>query len=328
MNELISSTKNALSTENHLQKMNAKQVQISRILEHFNLNEKQANFVYEKFLKEYKSTKEFNRFYRYYLDSLLDEKIVGTSFEKLLIIARKAEIELIGRYANKEIFIKWLEKRYKNKSFFRVYEKDFTYNAYAQMYDRSINDYTTISYEDFCDEFIVAFNEFGNLIKINKLQKIEMIENGEFKETLLNYIFKHQNRLELDLNKPFQTLTFIKTKEEYINDQDFFHKRDELCIKIDHLELKLHNHFNGINELEAEELKHFLSLKQSLKKEFKKLKQEEEKRFEEQRKLIKEKKAQEKLSQNKLQEKIEDLIQKTQEKTQPKTQNAQGNPNV
>lgn len=318
MNEII------LNTQNQSQKAGAKQAQIARILEHFNLNEKQANFVYEKFLKAYKSIQEFNNFYRYYLDSLLDEKIIGTSFEKLLIIARKAEIELIGRYVNKDIFIKWLEKRYKNKSFFRVYKRDFTYNVYFQCYDRSINDYVTIKDEDFCDEFIVAFNEFGNLIKINKLQVIEKIENGDFKESLLDYIFKHQNRLELDLNKTFENLTYTKTKKQFTKDQDFFHKKDELYMQIDSIELKLNNHFNGIFELNSQELNHFLKLRQKLIQEFQYLEKEENEQFEEQRKFIKTKKEKEKLFQKQKQERIELLISKmTIHSTKNTAQNTQ-----
>ncbi|EJJ1622205.1 hypothetical protein NIP11_001969, partial [Campylobacter coli] len=154
-----------------------------------------------------KSVKDIHAFLDFYFETLERENIVGISYEKLRRVCKRAEIEFKKRFEDKEIFLEWLCNKYKNQACFRVFKGDFKYSYFANY---GSNQKIKINQES-----------IDSLICINTFKQItykdgDLIANGEFKEALVDFMFKNQDRIGRDLEHslPVREIERVLTLDE------------------------------------------------------------------------------------------------------------------
>lgn len=155
------------------------------------INKVQATDIVGRYLK---SVKDIHAFLDFYFETLERENIVGTTYEKLRRVCKRAEIEFKKRFKDKEVFLEWLCNKYKNQACFRVFQGDFKYSYFANY---GSNQKIKINQES-----------IDSLICINAFKQItykdgNLIANGEFKEALVDFMFKNQDRIGRDLEHSF-----------------------------------------------------------------------------------------------------------------------------
>ncbi|EAJ7245596.1 hypothetical protein AUR32_07760 [Campylobacter coli] len=163
------------------------QEKIQILMDLLEINKAQATDIVGRYLK---SVKDIHAFLDFYFETLERENIVGTSYEKLRRVCKRAEIEFKKRFEDKEIFLEWLCNKYKNQACFRVFQGDFKYSYFANY---GSNQKIKINQES-----------IDSLICINTFKQItykdgDLIANGEFKEALVDFMFKNQDRIGRDL---------------------------------------------------------------------------------------------------------------------------------
>ncbi|EAK0249343.1 MULTISPECIES: hypothetical protein [Campylobacter] len=166
------------------------QEKIQILMDLLEINKAQATDIVGRYLK---SVKDIHAFLDFYFETLERENIVGTTYEKLRRVCKRAEIEFKKRFEDKEIFLEWLCNKYKNQACFRVFKGDFKYSYFANY---GSNQKIKINQES-----------IDSLICINAFKQItykdgNLIANGEFKEALVDFMFKNQDRIGRDLNIP------------------------------------------------------------------------------------------------------------------------------
>ncbi|EAJ9787451.1 hypothetical protein GNX79_04545 [Campylobacter coli] len=163
------------------------QEKIQILMDLLEINKAQATDIVGRYLK---SVKDIHAFLDFYFETLERENIVGTTYEKLRRVCKRAEIEFKKRFEDKEIFLEWLCNKYKNQACFRVFQGDFKYSYFANY---GSNQKIKINQES-----------IDSLICINAFKQItykdgDLIANGEFKEALVDFMFKNQDRIGRDL---------------------------------------------------------------------------------------------------------------------------------
>ncbi|MGQ2570666.1 hypothetical protein ACT6AI_09490, partial [Campylobacter jejuni] len=146
-------------------------------------------------------------FLDFYFETLERENIVGTTYEKLRRVCKRAEIEFKKRFEDKEIFLEWLCNKYKNQACFRVFQGDFKYSYFANY---GSNQKIKMNQES-----------IDSLICINAFKQItykdgDLIANGEFKEALVDFMFKNQDRIgrDLEYSLPVREIERVLTLDE------------------------------------------------------------------------------------------------------------------
>ncbi|EIY8672042.1 hypothetical protein MOU48_001067 [Campylobacter coli] len=163
------------------------QEKIQILMDLLEINKAQATDIVGRYLK---SVKDIHAFLDFYFETLERENIVGTTYEKLRRVCKRAEIEFKKRFEDKEIFLEWLCNKYKNQACFRVFQGDFKYSYFANY---GSNQKIKMNQES-----------IDSLICINAFKQItykdgDLIANGEFKEALVDFMFKNQDRIGRDL---------------------------------------------------------------------------------------------------------------------------------
>ncbi|EAL7494600.1 hypothetical protein FGY48_001348 [Campylobacter coli] len=163
------------------------QEKIQILMDLLEINKAQATDIVGRYLK---SVKDIHAFLDFYFETLERENIVGTSYEKLRRVCKRAQIEFKKRFEDKEIFLEWLCSKYKNQACFRVFQGDFKYSYFVNY---GSNQKIKINQES-----------IDSLICINAFKQItykdgDLIANGEFKEALVDFMFKNQDRIGRDL---------------------------------------------------------------------------------------------------------------------------------
>ncbi|EAL8448288.1 hypothetical protein ABHE04_001673, partial [Campylobacter coli] len=156
------------------------QEKIQILMDLLEINKAQATDIVGRYLK---SVKDIHAFLDFYFETLERENIVGTSYEKLRRVCKRAEIEFKKRFEDKEIFLEWLKNKYKNSPFFRLLESDFKYSYVC--YDGQGNLFKRLAKSI---NMLVCLNNFGELT----YEDGEMLKNNEFKHALIDFIFKNQ----------------------------------------------------------------------------------------------------------------------------------------
>ncbi|EGS8471448.1 hypothetical protein I4T11_001587 [Campylobacter coli] len=166
------------------------QEKIQILMDLLEINKAQATDIVGRYLK---NAKDIHAFLDFYFETLERENIVGTTYEKLRMVCKKAEIEFKKRFEDKEIFLEWLCNKYKNQACFRLHEGDFEYSYFA-----SCGNGKKIKINQKSIDILVCVNAFKQISYKNG----EPLENNEFKEALLEFIFKNQDRIGKNLNIP------------------------------------------------------------------------------------------------------------------------------
>lgn len=168
------------------------------------INKAQATDIVGRYLK---SVKDIHSFLDFYFETLERENIVGTTYEKLRRVCKRAEIEFKKRFEDKEIFLEWLCNKYKNQACFRVFQGDFKYSYFANY---GSNQKIKMNQES-----------IDSLICINAFKQItykdgDLIANGEFKEALVDFMFKNQDRIgrDLEYSLPVREIERVLTLDE------------------------------------------------------------------------------------------------------------------
>ncbi|EAI9678595.1 hypothetical protein BBY94_07320 [Campylobacter coli] len=180
------------------------QEKIQILMDLLEINKAQATDIVGRYLK---SAKNIHAFLNFYFETLETENIVGTTYEKLRRVCKRAEIEFKKRFEDKEIFLEWLCNKYKNQACFRVFQGDFKYSYFANY---GSNQKIKINQES-----------IDSLICINTFKQItykdgDLIANGEFKEALVDFMFKNQDRIGRDLEHslPVREIERVLTLDE------------------------------------------------------------------------------------------------------------------
>lgn len=180
------------------------QEKIQILMDLLEINKAQATDIVGRYLK---SVKDVHAFLDFYFETLERENIVGTSYEKLRRVCKRAEIEFKKRFEDKEIFLEWLCNKYKNQACFRVFQGDFKYSYFANY---GSNQKIKINQES-----------IDSLICINTFKQItykdgDLIANGEFKEALVDFMFKNQDRIGryLEHSLPVREIERVLTLDE------------------------------------------------------------------------------------------------------------------
>ncbi|HFW6582412.1 TPA: hypothetical protein ACICDX_001769, partial [Campylobacter jejuni] len=163
------------------------QEKIQILMDLLEINKAQATDIVGRYLK---SVKDIHAFLDFYFETLERENIVGTTYEKLRRVCKRAEIEFKKRFEDKEIFLEWLKNKYKNSPFFRLLESDFKYSYVC--YDGQGNLFKRLAKSI---NMLVCLNNFGELT----YEDGEMLKNNEFKHALIDFIFKNQERIGKDI---------------------------------------------------------------------------------------------------------------------------------
>ncbi|EAJ6966709.1 hypothetical protein SZ93_07765 [Campylobacter jejuni] len=167
------------------------QEKIQILMDLLEINKAQATDIVGRYLQD---AKDIHAFLDFYFETLERENIVGTTYEKLRRVCKRAEIEFKKRFKDKEVFLEWLCNKYKNQACFRVFQGDFKYSYFANY---GSNQKIKINQES-----------IDSLICINAFKQItykdgNLIANGEFKEALVDFMFKNQDRIGRDLEHSF-----------------------------------------------------------------------------------------------------------------------------
>ncbi|EPU8950436.1 hypothetical protein ACV0NZ_001722 [Campylobacter jejuni] len=180
------------------------QEKIQILMDLLEINKAQATDIVGRYLK---SVKDIHAFLDFYFETLERENIVGTTYEKLRRVCKRAEIEFKKRFEDKEIFLEWLCNKYKNQACFRVFQGDFKYSYFANY---GSNQKIKINQES-----------IDSLICINAFKQItykdgDLIANGEFKEALVDFMFKNQDRIgrDLEYSLPVREIERVLTLDE------------------------------------------------------------------------------------------------------------------
>lgn len=180
------------------------QEKIQILMDLLEINKAQATDIVGRYLK---SVKDIHAFLDFYFETLERENIVGTSYEKLRIVCKRAQIEFKKRFEDKEIFLEWLCNKYKNQACFRVFQGDFKYSYFANY---GSNQKIKMNQES-----------IDSLICINAFKQItykdgDLIANGEFKEALVDFMFKNQDRIgrDLEYSLPVREIERVLTLDE------------------------------------------------------------------------------------------------------------------
>ncbi|EDP4965479.1 hypothetical protein QRY34_05640 [Campylobacter jejuni] len=180
------------------------QEKIQILMDLFKINKAQATDIVGRYLK---SVKDIHSFLDFYFETLERENIVGTTYEKLRRVCKRAEIEFKKRFEDKEIFLEWLCNKYKNQACFRVFQGDFKYSYFANY---GSNQKIKMNQES-----------IDSLICINSFKQItykdgDLIANGEFKEALVDFMFKNQDRIgrDLEYSLPVREIEKVLTLDE------------------------------------------------------------------------------------------------------------------
>ncbi|ECQ3605436.1 hypothetical protein FY819_00745 [Campylobacter coli] len=180
------------------------QEKIQILMDLLEINKAQATDIVGRYLK---SVKDIHAFLDFYFETLERENIVGTTYEKLRRVCKRAEIEFKKRFEDKEIFLEWLCNKYKNQACFRVFKGDFKYSYFVNY---GSNQKIKINQES-----------IDSLICINTFKQItykdgDLIANGEFKEALVDFMFKNQDRIGRDLEHslPVREIERVLTLDE------------------------------------------------------------------------------------------------------------------
>ncbi|ECP5911219.1 hypothetical protein FUB23_02895 [Campylobacter jejuni] len=185
------------------------QEKIQILMDLLEINKAQATDIVGRYLK---SVKDIHAFLDFYFETLERENIVGTTYEKLRRVCKRAEIEFKKRFEDKEIFLEWLKNKYKNSPFFRLLESDFKYSYVC--YDGQGNPFKRLAESI---NMLVCLNNFGELT----YEDGEMLKNNEFKHALIDFIFKNQERIGKDIyintSYKIKGYTSLSHEEEYNN---------------------------------------------------------------------------------------------------------------
>ncbi|ECZ3736376.1 TPA: hypothetical protein SBX36_001374 [Campylobacter coli] len=180
------------------------QEKIQILIDLLEINKAQATDIVGRYLK---SVDDIHSFLDFYFETLERENIVGTSYEKLRRVCKRAEIEFKKRFEDKEIFLEWLCNKYKNQACFRVFQGDFKYSYFANY---GSNQKIKMNQES-----------IDSLICINAFKQItykdgDLIANGEFKEALVDFMFKNQDRIgrDLEYSLPVREIERVLTLDE------------------------------------------------------------------------------------------------------------------
>ncbi|MGI7596922.1 hypothetical protein ACNF6H_06430 [Campylobacter coli] len=180
------------------------QEKIQILMDLLEINKAQATDIVGRYLK---SVKDIHAFLDFYFETLERENIVGTTYEKLRRVCKRAEIEFKKRFEDKEIFLEWLCNKYKNQACFRVFQGDFKYSYFANY---GSNQKIKMNQES-----------IDSLICINTFKQItykdgDLIANGEFKEALVDFMFKNQDRIgrDLEYSLPVREIERVLTLDE------------------------------------------------------------------------------------------------------------------
>ncbi|WP_283804039.1 hypothetical protein [Campylobacter jejuni] len=180
------------------------QEKIQILMDLLEINKAQATDIVGRYLK---SVKDIHAFLDFYFETLERENIVGTTYEKLRRVCKRAEIEFKKRFEDKEIFLEWLCNKYKNQACFRVFQGDFKYSYFANY---GSNQKIKMNQES-----------IDSLICINAFKQItykdgNLIANGEFKEALVDFMFKNQDRIgrDLEYSLPVREIERVLTLDE------------------------------------------------------------------------------------------------------------------
>ncbi|EOA4575658.1 hypothetical protein ACH1X1_000835 [Campylobacter jejuni] len=180
------------------------QEKIQILMDLLEINKAQATDIVGRYLK---SVKDIHAFLDFYFETLERENIVGTTYEKLRRVCKRAEIEFKKRFEDKEIFLEWLCNKYKNQACFRVFQGDFKYSYFANY---GSNQKIKINQES-----------IDSLICINTFKQItykdgDLVANGEFKEALVDFMFKNQDRIgrDLEYSLPVREIERVLTLDE------------------------------------------------------------------------------------------------------------------
>ncbi|EAH6491944.1 hypothetical protein FAC70_04730 [Campylobacter coli] len=180
------------------------QEKIQILMDLLEINKAQATDIVGRYLK---SVKDIHAFLDFYFETLERENIVGISYEKLRRVCKRAEIEFKKRFEDKEIFLEWLCNKYKNQACFRVFQGDFKYSYFANY---GSNQKIKMNQES-----------IDSLICINAFKQItykdgDLIANGEFKEALVDFMFKNQDRIgrDLEYSLPVREIERVLTLDE------------------------------------------------------------------------------------------------------------------
>ncbi|EPQ9689217.1 hypothetical protein ACUYUT_000255 [Campylobacter coli] len=180
------------------------QEKIQILMDLLEINKAQATDIVGRYLK---SVKDIHAFLDFYFETLERENIVGTTYEKLRRVCKRAEIEFKKRFEDKEIFLEWLKNKYKNSPFFRLLESDFKYSYVC--YDGQGNLFKLLAKSI---NMLVCLNNFGELT----YEDGEMLKNNEFKHALIDFIFKNQERIGKDIyiNTSYKIKGYISLSHE------------------------------------------------------------------------------------------------------------------
>ncbi|EAL9680553.1 hypothetical protein ACM5TP_001628 [Campylobacter coli] len=163
------------------------QEKIQILMDLLEINKAQATDIVGRYLK---NAKDIHSFLDFYFETLEKENIIGTTYEKLRMVCKKAEIEFKKRFEDKEIFLEWLCNKYKNQACFRLHEGDFEYSYFA-----SCGNGKKIKINQKSIDILVCVNAFKQIT----YKDGDLIANGEFKEALVDFMFKNQDRIGRDL---------------------------------------------------------------------------------------------------------------------------------
>ncbi|EAJ9641452.1 hypothetical protein FA661_04100 [Campylobacter coli] len=163
------------------------QEKIQILIDLLEINKAQATDIVGRYLK---NAKDIHSFLDFYFETLEKENIIGTTYEKLRMVCKKAEIEFKKRFEDKEIFLEWLCNKYKNQACFRLHEGDFEYSYFA-----SCGNGKKIKINQKSIDILVCVNAFKQIT----YKDGDLIANGEFKEALVDFMFKNQDRIGRDL---------------------------------------------------------------------------------------------------------------------------------
>ncbi|EOG3765049.1 hypothetical protein ACOQ87_000427 [Campylobacter coli] len=180
------------------------QEKIQILIDLLEINKAQATDIVGRYLK---NAKDIHSFLDFYFETLEKENIIGTTYEKLRMVCKKAEIEFKKRFEDKEIFLEWLCNKYKNQACFRLHEGDFEYSYFA-----SCGNGKKIKINQKSIDILVCVNAFKQISYKNG----EPLENNEFKEALVDFMFKNQDRIGRDLEHslPVREIERVLTLDE------------------------------------------------------------------------------------------------------------------
>ncbi|ECO3537891.1 hypothetical protein FX798_06810 [Campylobacter coli] len=180
------------------------QEKIQILMDLLEINKAQATDIVGRYLK---SIKDIHAFLDFYFETLERENIVGTTYEKLRRVCKRAEIEFKKRFEDKEIFLEWLKNKYKNQACFRLHEGDFEYSYFA-----SCGNGKKIKINQKSIDILVCVNAFKQIT----YKDGDLIANGEFKEALVDFMFKNQDRIGRDLEHslPMREIERVLTLDE------------------------------------------------------------------------------------------------------------------